>query len=57
MYANAVKVPRSCSGCLAVTGSGRHRPPPLHPIPVSRLFQIVGVDVMDLPKCLVEIST
>jgi len=23
--------------------------PPLHPIPVSRPFQIVGVDVMDLP--------
>ncbi len=24
--------------------------PPLHPIPVRRAFQIVGVDVMDLPK-------
>ena len=23
--------------------------PPLHPIPVSRPFQILGVDVMDLP--------
>ena len=23
--------------------------PPLHPIPVQRVFQIVGVDVMDLP--------
>ena len=25
-------------------------PPPLHPIPVSRPFQIVGVDIMEFPK-------
>ena len=24
--------------------------PPLHPIPVQRVFQIIGVDVMDLPR-------
>jgi hypothetical protein len=24
--------------------------PPLHPIPVHHVFQIVGVDIMDLPK-------
>ena len=24
--------------------------PPLHPIPVQRAFQIVGVDVLELPK-------
>ena len=30
--------------------SGRVNRPPLHPIPVQRVFQIVGVDVMDLPK-------
>ena len=30
-------------------GGSRHHRPPLHPIPVSRLFQIVGVDIMELP--------
>ena len=24
--------------------------PPLHPIPVQRVFQIVGVDILDLPR-------
>ena len=33
--------------------SGTINRPPLHPIPVSKPFQIVGVDIMDLPltKC------
>jgi hypothetical protein len=30
-------------------GSGRVNKPPLHPIPVTRQFQILGIDVMDLP--------
>ena len=30
--------------------SGRLNRPPLHPIPVQRVFQIVGVDVIDLPR-------
>ena len=34
-----------------MSGSGRvNNGPPLHPIPVQRAFQIVGLDVMDLPK-------
>ena len=32
-----------------MSGSGRHTKPPLHPIPVSRPFQVLGVDIMDLP--------
>ena len=31
-------------------GTGKTLRPPLHPIPVDRLFQIVGVDIMELPK-------
>ena len=33
-----------------VSGGGRVQRPPLHPIPVQRPFQIVGVDVMTLPR-------
>ena len=38
--------------CAIVSGHGRRNKPPLYPIPVQRPFQIVGVDVMDLPKTL-----
>jgi len=31
-----------------VSGSGKHTRPPLHPIPVSRPFQVLGVDIMYL---------
>ena len=34
---------------MIVSGSGRRNKLPLHPIPVQRPFQIVGVDIMDLP--------
>ncbi len=50
MYTDAMKFVKSCPECLTIKGSGRHQPPPLHPIQVSRPFQIIGVDVMDLPK-------
>ena len=35
-----------------MSGGGKVARPSLHPIPVQRPFQIVGVDVMDLPKTL-----
>ena len=38
-----------CPQCAVVTGGSRQHRPPLHPIPVSRPFQIIGVDVMELP--------
>ena len=40
---------RNCPQCVFVSESGRHVKPPLHPIPVNRPFQVLGVDIMDLP--------
>ena len=50
MYSDALKFSHGCPECLIVKGSGRLRPPPLWPIQVSRPFQVLGVDIMDLPK-------
>ena len=50
MYNDAVSHCKNCPECAIVTGAGRPGRPPLQPIPVSRAFQIIGVDVMDLPK-------
>ena len=50
MYSDVVHHCSSCPQCAIVNASGRLNKPPLHPIPVERVFQIVGVDVMDLPK-------
>ena len=41
---------KNCPQCAVATGASRPGQPPLQPIPVSRPFQIFGVDVMDLPK-------
>ena len=49
MYTDVVEHCRSCPECAIVNSSGQVNMPPLHPIPVQRVFQIVGVDVMDLP--------
>ena len=48
-FSDAKKFVKSCPECAIVMGSGRVNKPPLHPIPVSRPFQILGIDVMDLP--------
>ena len=50
MYSDTREHCKSCSQCAIVTGTvvGKLKPP-LHPIPVQQAFQIVGVDVMDLP--------
>lgn len=40
----------TCPECAIVSGGGRRNRPPLHPIPVQNPFQIIGVDVMELPK-------
>ena len=50
MYSDTQEFTRNCPQCTVVTGGGQHHRPPLHPIPVSRPFQIVGVDVMKLPR-------
>ena len=49
MYTDVVEHCRSCPECAIVNSSGQVNVPPLHPIPVQRVFQIVGVNVMDLP--------
>ena len=50
MYSDVTSHCASCPQCAIVNSSGRVNKPPLFPIPVQRMFQIVGVDVMDLPK-------
>ncbi len=52
MHADALRFARNCPACAIVSGAGKLQRPPLHPIPVQRPFQIVGVDLMDLPKTL-----
>ena len=49
MYA-VIRHCASCPQCAIVNSSGRVNKPPLHPIPVQRVFQIIRVDVMDLPR-------
>ena len=49
MYSDVANHCISCPQCAIVNSSGRINRPPLHPIPVSRPFQIVGVDIMGLP--------
>ena len=49
MYADAERFAKSCPQCVVAMGTGRKNKPPLHPIPVQRPFQILGIDVMDLP--------
>ena len=39
----------SCPQCAIVKGTGHKNKPPLHPILTERPFQIVGVDIMELP--------
>ena len=52
MYSDIIEFCKNCPECAIVSGHGRRNKPPLYLIPVQRPFQIVGVDVMDLPKTL-----
>ena len=49
MYADAMAFCKRCPECVIATGAGRQHKPPLKPIPVQRPFQIIGLDIMDLP--------
>ena len=49
MRADAESFVRSCPECVVATGTGRRYKPPLHPIPVEHPFQVLGIDIMDLP--------
>ena len=50
MYTDCLNHAKSCPQCAVTKGMGRGILPSLKPIPVSRVFQIVGVDIMELPK-------
>lgn len=50
MYTDTVNYCQSCPQCAFVSGVGRRCNPPLKPIPIERVFQLVGVDIMELPK-------
>ena len=49
MHRDAVHFVKNCHECAIVAGGGRVSHPPLHPSPVTRPFQIIGIDIMDLP--------
>ena len=46
---DAEKYARSCPECVIATGVGRRCKSELHPIPVQKPFQVLGIDIMDLP--------
>jgi len=50
MYTDAVNFASKCAECCIVNGTGNKKKPPLHPIPVQRPFQIIGIDIMELPR-------
>jgi len=50
MYTDCLNHAKSCPQCAVTKGTGRRIVPSLKPIPVSRVFQIVGEDIMELPK-------
>ena len=50
MYSDVEHHCRICPQCAFVSGAKHSQKPLLQPIPVQRAFQIVGIDIMDLPK-------
>ena len=49
MYKDAMAFCKRCPECAVVTGAGPQHRPPLKPIRVQRPFQVLGLDIMDLP--------
>ena len=49
MYKDTVEFCRNCPQCTTVSGGERIARPPLQTQMVQRPFQVVGVDIMDLP--------
>ena len=48
MYTDSMQHANNCPQCVVVGGTARPWRPPLQPISVDRIFQIVGVDIMEL---------
>ena len=49
MHQDILSSVKNCPQCATVTGAGRKQLQPLQSIPVNHPFQIVGVDIMELP--------
>ena len=49
MFHDTVQFAKACPECAITYGIGRRTKVPLYPIPVRRPFQILGIDVLDLP--------
>ena len=49
MFSDLVNYAKACPECAIINGSDRRMKPPLQPHPVHRLFQLLAIDVMDLP--------
>jgi len=52
MYTDCVAYCKVCPQCAVTKGTGRIVVTPLKPIPVSCVFQIVGLDIMELAMVL-----
>ena len=50
MFSDTIKFTKACLEYEVTIGTGRTTKPPLHPILVQRLLQILQIDVMDLPQ-------
>ena len=49
MHQDILSSVKNCPQCATVTGAGRKQLPPMQSIPVNHPFQIVGVDIIELP--------
>ena len=49
MYHEAMQCATKCSQCAIVKGTRQKQKPPLHLISTEQSFQIVSVDIMELP--------
>ena len=49
MYTDVLDYSSNCPQCAIVQGTGRRQKPLLHPIVTEQPFQILGVDIMELP--------
>lgn len=50
MYLDILKYVENYLECIITTGMKKHYNPLLQPISVSKPFQIVGLDLMELPQ-------
>ena len=50
IYTYASEFCRNCPQFAVVTGASEIQRAALKPIPIDRVFQVIGMDVMELPK-------